>query len=288
MNFLSKKIQSYKKLYTIYGLYWSVIILLNNFFYRIFKKRYLLSPIDFHKNYLNKKIIQLSNSKIISGHYKNTYLLNKSHWSNFDFASKLLGYYELQIQNLIVKIQKENNLTNFVNIGCGDGYHTLGLIKNKIFEQAICYEISLDGRKILEYNLKKNDIEKKVFIHKEANIHQIKSDLENLEINKTLFLIDIEGDEFKLFANEDLNFLSKSFLIIEDHNFKIKDELLKEKFYKSLKNNFNFEIINNGSRNPFNIDLDFLNKLNDDSRFLLLGEGRKRKMNWIFLSPKIN
>ena len=83
----------YKRLYSAYGFFSMVIILINNLTYKYLKKRYLVTPIEYHKIYLNNEIIKLSNSKIMNGHYKNTYFLNKSHWSKFDHASKLLGLY---------------------------------------------------------------------------------------------------------------------------------------------------------------------------------------------------
>ena len=159
-------------------------------------------------------------------------------------------------------------------------------MKNKFFEKSICYEISPEAREILRINLKENNIENNFIIHEEANLEKIKDDLKNINIEETLFLIDIEGNEFKLLCSEDLNFINQGYLIIEDHNFMLNDDELKKKFYSNIKKFFNFEIINNGSRNTFEIDNDFLNNLNDDSRFLLVGEGRPKKMNWIFLSPK--
>jgi len=281
-----KKIKKYYASYLMYGLYSAIIIILNSLINRLVKKRPLLTPIEHYKNFLNKKIIKISNSKVMSGKYKNTHLENISHWSKFDYAPKLLGLYEEQIQNLIVDIQKKKNLKTLINIGCGDGYHALGLVKNKFFDKSICYEISLEARNILETNIKKNNLYDKFIIRKEANIDEIKKDLQKLKSEETLFLIDIEGTEFTLFKDEDLNFLKKSYLVIEDHNFFIKDNELKEKFYLSLHKFFNVEFIENGPRNPFIIQNDFLDQLNDDSRFLLLSEGRPQKMRWIFLSPK--
>ena len=280
-----KKIKKYYELYSAYGFYGAIIIILNKVIYRLFKKQPLLTPIEYHKNYLNRKIIKISNSKVMSGIYKSTYLENKSHWSKFDYASKLLGFYEEQIQNLIVDVQKKNNLKTLINIGCGDGYHALGLVKNKFFTKSICYDISLEARNILETNVKSNNLNDKFIIRKEANIDEIKKDLQKIKSEETLFLIDIEGAEFTLFKDEDFNFLKKSFIVIEDHNFFIKDNELKEKFYSSLHKYFNVEFIENGSRNPFVIQNNFLDQLNDDSRFLLLSEGRSQKMGWIFLSP---
>ena len=286
MNYFLKKIGQYKNLYFAYGFFSLIIILINNLTYKIFRKRYLYTPIEFHKVYLNKQIIKLSNSKVMHGHYKNTSFIEESHWSKFDHASKLLGIYEEQIQDLIVTTQKKNNLKNFINIGCGEGYHALGLLKNNFFNHSICYEISPKARSILKKNLIKNKIENKLVIKGEAESHEIFKDLQTLKIDETLFLIDIEGNEFKLFNDRDWNFLKKGFFIIEDHNFMIRDEILKNSFYSSLKKYFNFTIISNGSRNPFKIDNHFMNELHDDSRFLILSECRNKKMNWIFLSPK--
>ncbi len=281
-----ERIKQYRKLYLNYGFYSTIIILLNNLTIRFIKKRLLLTPIEQYKNYLNQKIIKISNSQVISGPYKGTYLINKSHWSKFDYGSKLLGFYEEQIQNLIVDIQKKNDLKLFLNIGCGDGYHALGLVKNKFFEKSICYDISSEARNILEINIRKNNLYNKFIIKKEANIDEIKRDLETNDIQKTLFLIDIEGDEFTLFKDEDLNFLKKSFIIIEDHNFLIKEDKIKKNFYTSLNKYFNVRLIENGPRNPFKIQNDLIDQLNDDARFLLLSEGRPKKMRWIFLYPK--
>lgn len=286
MKFLFKKIKQYKKLYSTYGFFSSLIILVNNLTYKILKKRYFYTPIEFHKVYLNNQIIELSKSKVMSGHYKDTHFVNESHWSKFDHASKLLGVYEEQIQELIIKTQKQYNLKNFINIGCGEGYHALGLVKNRYFEHSICYEISSMARNILKKNLLENNIKDRFVIRGEANRQEIFNDLQKIKIEETIFLIDIEGNEFNLFNDNDWEFLKKGYFIIEDHHFMVSDEIAKKNFYSSLNKHFNFTVIQNGSRNPFNINNDFLNELPDDSRFLILSECRSKKMSWIFLSPR--
>ena len=103
-------------------------------------------------------------------------------------------------------------------------------MKNKFFEKSICYEISPEAREILRINLKENNIENNFIIHEEANLDKIKDDLKNINIEETLFLIDIEGNEFKLLCSEDLNFINQGYLIVEDHNFMLKDNELKKNF----------------------------------------------------------
>lgn len=286
LNFLKSKISFYKKLFVSYGYYSALIALINNLIYKFLKKKYFLTPLEHHKYYLTNKIIEISKSKVMYGHYKNTRLVTRSHWNYFDFAPKFLGFYEEQIQNLIVDVKKKNNLKTFINIGCGDGYHTLGLIKNNIFNNAICYEISNKAKKNLRENLKINKIEKKILLRNKADIQQIKKDLNIFKIEETLFLIDIEGDEFELFLNTNLSFLRKGFFIIEEHSFEISNKVIIKKFYSILNKYFNVTLIPNGPRNPFVINNNFLDNLNDDSRFLILSEHREKKMHWIFLSPK--
>ena len=49
--------------------------------------------------------------------------------------------------------------------------------------------------------MKLNKIENKVKIFGEANFKEVKKNLNIPELKKTLFLVDIEGDEFNLFNN---------------------------------------------------------------------------------------
>ena len=55
-----------------------------------------------------------------------------------------------------------------------------------------------------------------------------------IELSKSLFLFDIEGDEFDLLNNTNLNILRNSFLIIEIHHF-YSTPAIVENFEKNLK-----------------------------------------------------
>ena len=56
------------------------------------------SIIDKKKNYIEKKIIKITNKNVINGIYKSTKLNFSTHWGGFDVSSKLLGIYEEQVQ----------------------------------------------------------------------------------------------------------------------------------------------------------------------------------------------
>ena len=76
------------------------------------------------------KVIKLSNSQVMAGPYKGTEFVVKSYWGSYDMSSKLLGSYERHIQEKIVEIKNKNNLEIIINIGAGEGYHIVSLIKN--------------------------------------------------------------------------------------------------------------------------------------------------------------
>lgn len=62
------------------------------------------------------------------------------------------------------------------------------------------------------------------------------------------------------------------------------------KFIKKIKSiprtyeNFDVEILNNTSRNPFKHPL--IDELNDDDRWLIMSNGREKNMNWLVCIPK--
>ena len=50
-----------------------------------------------------------------------------------------------------------------------------------------------------------------------------------------------------------------------------------------MKNNFSLEILQNSGRNPYAIDE--IQDLDDDERWLIMSEGRPKKMDWIVCVP---
>jgi hypothetical protein len=276
-----KKINKYNEIYKIHGfkgLLREILIKL--------KLREKFDPtIKEKKIELEYKIRQLSKNFIINGNYSRTYLSGKSTWQLFDNCSKYLGLYEEQIQDKIILEQKKNNLKFLVNFGASDGYHILGLLKNSFFEKGLAFEINATEKINLEYNIKKNNLESKIKTFSKANFEDVLENIEPENLKKTLFLIDIEGNEFELFDKKILKILSNSFFIIENHDFMIENKEIIEKFWFNIKNFFNYELIYQSSRNPFSID--FLKQFSEDEKWIMMSEMRPQNMNWIFLKPKI-
>ena len=108
--------------------------------------------------------------------------------------------------------------------------------------------------------------------------------MDEKQLEQTLFIVDIEGNEFRLFNKKNFNFFKKSFHIIENHEDIFRDKKLVSEFYEIMNENFKNEILHNNARNPFGIDQ--LQYLSDDARWLLMSEGRPYEMNWLIFTPQ--
>ena len=280
LKFLQKKIKKYKKILKINGLD-GVYYYFKN---KNFKNDKIENFIDKKKYNLGLEIQKKVKNKILYGPYKGTKIINSFHWSKIDAVSKYLGTYELQIQKKIIELSKKYKLKTFVDIGAAEGFHIISLISKKIFSNGYAYEVEKKSRKILVSNAKVNKVYNKIKFFENANLEKLKKDLNRVDLKKTLFLIDIEGDEFKLLTKSFCNYFSNSFFIIELHEFNIRNKVILKKFNQNIKKKFNLTVIKDEIKNPNNFEI--LKNLTDDERYLSMSEGRPMIMSWLLLTPK--
>jgi len=275
-----KKIRKYKKIYKKNGLDGVWLYFVN----KNIKKTGLNNFIDVKKNLLGAKIERLSKSRILYGPYSETKIINSYGWSNIDFAPKYLGTYESHIQEKIIFLSKKFKLNNFIDLGAAEGYHIISLLKKKYFSKGSAFEINIKSRNLLKRNATINGVSKKLSIFSDATFESLKKNLEKQDLKKMLFLVDIEGHEFKIFDKKFCSYFSKCHFIIEDHNFNILNNKILSNFYKTIKKKFHVEFIRDQSKKPF--DITILDKFSDDEKYLMMSEGRPMTMQWLVLTPK--
>ena len=278
-TYFLKKLKKYVSIFNVNGL---------DGIYYYFKNKNLRNYgiwnfIDNKKYKLGKKIAEYSKEKILFGPYSGTKFIFRSGWSNTDFGPKYLGTYERQIQKKIIYLKKKFNLNFFVDCGAAEGFHIISLLKKKIFKTAVAFEINKKSRDLLIQNAINNNVKKKISVYSEANFASLKK-LKIKNFKKTLFLLDIEGAEFNLFDKNFCRYFSKSFFIIEDHNFIILNKKKTNSFYKTIKKFFKVEFVDDNFENPLNYKI--LDNLTEDEKYLILSEGRPLRMQWIILLPK--
>lgn len=290
MNFIYKKYQSIKKVLLTYGLkgFWYYLIksmkLISQRKMDLIYSRHNLPELQKIRLNLNNKIFKLAKNKIFFGPYKNTKIINDIKQTfNIYIIQQILGTYEINVQEYSIDLQKKYKLKNIVSFGSGNGFHPLGLIKNSYFKKAICFEKNRLFQKILIKNFKINNILGKLSCFSEASFKKVFDLLDDNELKRTLFIIDVEGDEYELLNNKIFNKIKNSYLIIENHDFKIKNKNKIKKIKKLLNKTFNVKIIN--SKFPKIEDYLYKINLNQDELVLSLFEKRK-KMDWFICKPK--
>ena len=241
------------------------------------------SFIEKKKFYLIKNILRKSKNAVLHGLYKSVKLSDQLSWNKNlnDLGPKLLGCYEQQVQDEIIYLKKKYNLKYFIQFGCSEGFHVLGLLKNNIFKKAFVFEKDIESRKILTTNIKMNNIHN-ITVFENASFNPISTFLRK-NANKTLFLIDIEGEEFNILNKKNILNFKDSFLIIENHENFVKKKKIKKNFFKLINDNFTVRYLENSSRNPHSYKC--LSHLNDDEKFLLMSENRPQNMNWLVPLP---
>ena len=227
---------------------------------------------------LSNKVSKIFNNTVQEGPFKGMIISEDQFWGPGDKASKILGLYEKEIQDLINQIQEKNNFPAFIDIGGADGFFAVGSVKNNLFKNCEVFEISKRGRQSIEESAIKNNVADLISIKSEANEKTLSS-IEN--INNSVILCDIEGSEYDLFSENLIKNMHPSNVIIEIH--KNPDISLNE-FEDKFKNLFSINKITQGPRSLKGFGE--LKNFNDNNRSLLASEGRSYIQEWWHLSPK--
>jgi hypothetical protein len=255
---------------------------LNRFFSLIGINLNLHDSIRKKRIYLSQKLHELTKGHIIDGVYKGSKFIYSSDYVTIKPA-QLLGCYEKEVQQKIFELSKKNNLKYLINIGAGDGYHSIGSKVANLFTNFILFEMDIVNMNVIKKNFELNKCFEGYEVLAKADLNFLKVIEKKIEFNKSLFLIDIEGDEYKILNENNLSNMKESFLILEFHHFYGHlDE--RERLLDNLNKFFNVSTVTTGNRQFSNFEI--LNKFNDDEKWLMMSESRSVTMEWLICEPK--
>jgi len=235
-----------------------------------------IDPLQILKDLLVENNFRSQIHTIKHGLFKDL-ILETDSWSRGDLVSIISGNYEREV---LEWIQETGPFETIVNVGAGTGYYPLGLIKANFAKNAILFEINPDSLDIARNNAGRNGIESICTFLGGASEKEI-LDIEIKE--NSLVIIDIEGGEFKLLTDLVLDKPKTSFLIVEIHDFTKSQKNEYVELLKRTSITHASELIEQSERNPHTIP-EILH-LNENSRWMLMSEGRPGPMSWLCLSP---
>lgn len=243
--------------------------------------RGLAYAIDKKRKQLSRLIGQMTNNTVQYGPFKGLKLSESDWWGSADKGAMLLGLYEQEIQQSIVRVGPERDV--FIDLGAADGFYSIGMLKTGQYKVSHAFEMSEKGRDTISQNAQLNELAECVFIHGKAD-----ADFDKLltpeELARAVVLIDVEGAEFEILTSTTLQRLKKSIIFVELHDWFFTDGDKKmSKLLADAKPYFNISKLTTTAR-----DLSIypeLSLLDDSERWLVASEGRNRLMYWLRFDP---
>ena len=216
------------------------------------------------------------------GPFKGMQLDPEVHWGKGDLASKLFGFYELEV---LQSMQGFEDRRTLVNLGAADGYYGIGAVYSGMFDRSICFDISPLARKVTRNTAILNGVSDQIEILGEAKEDFIDQIAEFSPDTADVVLIsDIEGAEFDVFSDAIVEQLKEAVVIIELHGFLLEDGEEKERaLIERFSNHHEVKVLTTGARDTSGYP-DF-NDLDDNDRWLVCSEGRKGQGRWLYATP---
>ena len=204
-------------------------------------------------------------------------------WGQGDLGPKLLGLYEQEVLERIAARGRKWDCV--INLGAGDGYYGVGLVKSGLAARSICFEQKDEGQAAIKRAADNNGVANRVTILGRAEADFLNNPaLQGIDLSRTLIIIDIEGGEFNLLTHDLLQRLKDAELIVELHGrFITTNPNPEAALLQRLAQYFRCDVFSMGQR-----DLSSMTELavlGDSDRWLLCSEGRPFLMRWVYCHP---
>ncbi|MBL4576770.1 MAG: hypothetical protein JKY51_11880 [Opitutaceae bacterium] len=228
---------------------------------------------------LSRAIFAKHNGTIQRGPFEGMQLNGVANISQAAHGLKIFGLYESPIMDTMLEWCPAEVL---VDIGAGDGYYPVGMLRANLVKRAVCFEATEAGRKAIQINADLNDVGDRIEIRGRASSDFTKT-IEGLNLppQQTIILCDIEGGEFEVITRELIENLSGAKFVIELHEQLIDQDKtqLRQKILSAFPENYQTTILSDSPRQWKGIPE--LEAMHDLDRALITSEGRKLLGEWL-------
>jgi len=191
---------------------------------------------------------------------------------------KILGTYELELHSILRNECSKRSL-RVVDVGAGEGYYAIGILRNDPQAQVVAYEAVDHGRRIMSLLAAKNGVADRLEIRGECSIADLQQSLENW--SQPMLIMDVEGAEKHLLDPTRAPALKKCTIIVEIHDD--LEDLITTRFQSTHTITVipSRDVSAEDIRSPF---WNFVARLSTKLTQRLLQE-RPFKMNWFVMKP---
>ena len=242
--------------------------------------------LELRRHQISNDITRSLKRTVTYGNFKGMKFASDSIWGASDSANMLLGLYEREISDLLIFLAEFEKRNLLIDCGAADGYFAIGALVSGKFNSVWAFEQSEQQSRSLNKNAQINNLQSQLKILGSAEVNF----LDNLEMDETfrfersIFLLDIEGGEYKILNESNLWRMKDSICIVELHDFTDDQRLNRISMLARARKSHNGFLITTGARDLSEIHE--LDHLSDSNRWLVCSEGRPRVMDWLVLFPK--
>ena len=194
-------------------------------------------------------------------------------------AHKLLGTYELELVPFLEEIIK-SDYDVIINLGAGDGYYAVGLLREMPALRVVAYENSEERRNIIFDNARLNCVEDRLVVCGNTKNHNINEYCQSAD--RLLVVCDIEGHEKEVLASSCIANIFQADILVEIHDFVDADvsSVIRERFSAT----HSIETV--CSRERTSDDLPEHVGAPNSALLEIVGEERPTTMEWFWLKSK--
>lgn len=236
-----------------------------------------------YRKRIARKLFEASSGQVERGPFAGMKLIKFSHISSAPLALKMYGLYEQEVLEFLVSIPGRRVL---VNLGAGEGYYSVGLIRAGTVERSLAFEIDAKGRAAIAENAAQNGVDGRIEVFGAADGSLAETMARaGVEPGGAIILCDIEGAEFEVIDDALVSAFRDAVYVIELHPFAVENGRAKqEALIARLGASHDVRRVGAGLRDWRGIPA--LEALNDNARALAVSEGRKLNAEWLFAVPK--
>lgn len=241
---------------------------------------------DLYRTLLADRLLHLTGGIVQHGPLKGFNIGIRTNWGLAESGPKLVGFYEKEVCELLADLARDRD--TLVNLGGGDGFYAVGMVKAGLYRESHCYELNANSRSNIAAVADANQVRERVHLYDLATAaftHELAAI--GVDFTRSTVLVDIESDEFDVLTDECLLALRHAHVIIEIHDF-MRPFDGKQRYADLLARaqcHFSVRTFTTGARNPAEIPL-LQEQWTDTDRWLLCSESRPTLMKWLHLAPR--
>ena len=235
-----------------------------------------------YRNRISRRVHAGAGGVVRHGPFAGMRLENGSHISDGPLALKVLGLYEQDLMDEVTARRWDA----LVNLGGGDGFYPVGMVRGGLAGRAVVFEMRAEGRETIQRNARANGVADAIVLHGAAGPDWHERVLaDGVSPEDALVLCDIEGAEFELLDAASVGALAGATFMVELHHPLVADGARKlEALHASFAPTHGVRTIK--ATPPRWGGMEEVERMRDLERALVTCEGRKMLGEWLIAVPR--